>query len=148
MKTYKGKFSPQNPKKYRGDPTNIIFRSLWERKVMKYLDENVNIIEWSSEEVVIPYLSPIDNRVHRYFPDFLVKAQNKNGETKTMLLEVKPKAQTLEPKKQSKMTRRYITEVTTWGVNQAKWKFAEEYCKDRGWGFQLITENELGISNK
>jgi hypothetical protein len=144
MKTYKGKYSPKNPKKYRGDPTNIVYRSLWERKVMVYLDDNDAILEWGSEELVIPYRSPVDGRIHRYFPDFTVLAKTKDG-VKTMILEVKPKAQTREPKKQSKVTRRYLTEVMTWGVNQAKWKAAEEYCADRQWEFKLITEDHLGI---
>lgn len=145
MKTYKGRFSPKNPKKYIGDPTNIIFRSLWELRVMKYLDENTSVLEWRSEEIAIPYKSPVDGRFHRYFPDFIVKAKAANGGTKTLMLEVKPKAQTVEPKVQSKKTRRYLTEVMTWGVNQAKWEAAREYCEDRGWEFKLITENELGI---
>lgn len=142
---YKGKFSPKNPKKYKGDPTNIIYRSLWELRVMKSLDENVNVLEWSSEEVAIPYISPVDNRYHRYFPDFIVKARTPEGGTKTMMLEVKPKSQTIEPKVQKKKTKRYITEVMTYGVNQAKWKSAIDYCEDRGWEFKLITETELGI---
>jgi hypothetical protein len=142
-KTYKGKFSPKNPQKYKGDPTNIIYRSLWERKVMVWLDENQNIIEWSSEEIAIPYRSPLDGRIHRYFPDFLVKAKVSDGSTRTMILEVKPNDQTKEPKKQSKRTKRYITEVTTWAVNQQKWKMAEEYCADRGWEFKIITENHI-----
>ena len=142
---YKGRFSPKNPKKYRGDPTNIIFRSLWERKVMQYLDENTNILEWASEEVAIPYRSPVDNRMHRYFPDFIVRAKSSDGSTKTMMLEVKPKAQTQEPKVQTKRTKKYLTEVMTWGVNQAKWSAAREYCLDRGWEFKLITEDHLGI---
>lgn len=141
---YKGRFSPKNPKKYKGDPTNIIYRSLWERKVMVYLDENDNVIEWGSEEVIIPYRSPEDNRIHRYFPDFIVKAKTVDG-VKTMILEVKPKNQTKEPKKQKKVTKRYITEVLTWGKNQAKWKAAEEFCLDRGWEFKIITEDHLGI---
>lgn len=145
MKTYKGRFSPKNPEKYKGDPTNIIYRSLWERKVMVYLDENPNVIEWNSEEIIIPYISPVDNRPHRYFPDFWVRARSKDGLTKTMLLEVKPKAQTKEPKKKSKVTKKYITEVMTWGVNQAKWKYAQEYCLDRGWEFKILTEDELNI---
>lgn len=147
-KTYKGKFSPKNPKKYKGDPTNIVFRSLWERKVMIWLDENQNILEWSSEEVAIPYRSPLDGRIHRYFPDFVVKAQMNDGSVKTLMLEVKPLVQTKEPKKQTKKTKKYITEVTTWAVNQQKWKMAEEYCLDRGWEFRLITEKELGIKYK
>ena len=142
---YKGKFSPKNPKKYRGDPTKIIYRSLWELRAMKSFDENINILEWCSEEVAIPYISPIDNRYHRYFPDFIIRMKLPNGDIKTMMLEVKPKAQTTEPKLQTKKTRRYITEVTTWGVNKSKWEAAREYCLDRGWEFKLITEVELGI---
>jgi hypothetical protein len=142
---YKGKFSPKNPKKYRGDPTGIIYRSLWELKVMKYLDDNRNVLEWCSEEVAIPYISPIDNRPHRYFPDFIVRMLMPDGSIKTVMIEVKPKAQTKEPKIPTKKTRRYLTEVMTWGVNQAKWKAAQEYCLDRQWEFKLITEVELGI---
>jgi hypothetical protein len=142
---YKGRFSPKNPKKYDGDPTGIIYRSLWELRVMKYLDENVNVIEWRSEEIAIPYVSPVDNRYHRYFPDFIVKVRRPDGSTKTMMLEVKPKAQTKEPTKKKKVTRAYINEVTTWGVNQAKWAAAQDFCEDRGWEFRLITEDHLGI---
>ena len=145
MKTYKGRLSPKNPKKYAGDPTGIIYRSLWELRVMKYLDEKDNVIEWKSEEIAIPYRSPVDNRIHRYFPDFIVKVRMANGDTKTMMLEVKPKKQTIEPKAKSKKTKAYINEVMTWGVNQAKWKSAREYCLDKGWDFKLITEDELGI---
>jgi hypothetical protein len=111
---------------------------------MKYLDENVNVLEWKSEEIAIPYVSPVDGRYHRYFPDFVVKVRAPEGATKTMILEVKPKAQTKEPVKKKK-SKTYITEVATWGVNQAKWKAAQEYCLDRGWQFKLITEDELGI---
>lgn len=145
---YKGKFSPKNPKKYKGDPTNIIFRSLWERKVMTYLDENSNVIEWQSEEIAIPYRSPLDNRLHRYFPDFLAKVRKADGSTETIMIEVKPLYQTKEPEVQKKRTKKYITEVTTWAVNDAKWKSAREYCADKGWKFQIITEKELGIKYK
>lgn len=112
---------------------------------MKYLDENTNILQWASEEIAIPYRSPVDNRMHRYFPDFIVLAKTSDGGTKTMMLEVKPKNQTVEPKVQSKRTKRYLTEVMTWGVNQAKWEAAREYCLDRNWEFKLITEDQLGI---
>lgn len=142
---YKGKFSPKNPKKYRGDPTNIVYRSLWELRVMKYLDENSMIVEWSSEELAIPYICPTDNRYHRYFPDFVIKARTSDGGVQTMILEVKPKKETMEPKVQKKRSRKYLTEVMTWGKNQAKWKAATEYCADRGWQFKLITEDHLGI---
>lgn len=146
MKTYKGRYSPKHPEKYKGDPTNIIYRSLWERKLMVYLDENKSVILWSSEEIAIPYRSPLDNRIHRYFPDFYVKAIDKEGRIVEQLLEVKPKKETAEPKKRKRITRQYITEVTTWGKNQAKWKAAEEYCLDRGWQFKLITEDHLGLN--
>lgn len=143
MKSYKGRFSPKNPKKYKGDPTNVIYRSLWELRVMKWLDENVNVLEWSSEELVIPYRSPEDNRIHRYFPDFTVKTRNKEGIVKTTIIEVKPKSQTREPVKKKKITKQYINEVMTWGKNQAKWKAAEEYCENKGWEFKILTEDEI-----
>lgn len=142
---YSGRFTPKNPKKYGGDPTNIIYRSLWELRVMKYLDDNPSVLEWKSEEIAIPYISPVDNRRHRYFPDFIVKVKKAGGDIKTLMLEVKPEHQTKEPKVQKKKTKKYLTEVMTWGVNQAKWKAAEEYCLDMGWEFKLITERELGI---
>jgi hypothetical protein len=138
-----GFFKPKNPKKYIGDPTNIIFRSSWEKRVMEWLDTNTNVIRWGSEEVIIPYVSPIDNKVHRYYTDFYVEAVGRDGETRKMLLEVKPKVQTQEPKKPQRTTKRYITEVMTYGVNQAKWKAAEDFCRNRGWEFRLITETEL-----
>lgn len=141
-KHHKGRFSPKFPQKYKGDPTNIIFRSDWERRFMEYLDTKANVIEWSSEELHIWYKSPFDGRKHRYFPDFKVVLRMSDGTTKTKLIEVKPKAQTKEPKKK-KVTRAYVTEVVTWGVNQAKWAAAEEYCADKGWEFQIITEDEI-----
>jgi hypothetical protein len=143
--TYKGIFKPKNCQKYRGNPTNIIYRSRWELKLMMHLDEHPNVIEWSSEEFVIPYRSPVDGKIHRYFPDFYVKKINKEGIKETVIIEVKPAAQCVEPKKQPKPTRKYITEVMTYGVNQAKWAAAKEFCADRKWQFQIFTEKELGI---
>jgi hypothetical protein len=143
---YSGKFTPKNPQKYVGDHTNIIYRSSWECKVMSWLDRNADIISWASEELIIPYVSPVDSRTHRYFPDFIVKVKSKDGKTKTMIIEVKPKKQTKEPEKKKRVTKQYIQEVVTWGVNQAKWKAATEYCLDRGWEFKLITEDHLGLS--
>lgn len=143
---YKGVFRPNNPKKYKGDPSNIIYRSRWELVLMTRLDAHPDVLEWSSEEVVIPYRSPIDNRVHRYFVDFYVKKRNaSDGKIETVLIEVKPKAQTKPPAVQKKATRRYITEVQTWGVNSAKWNAAEKFCQERGWKFQIFTEDHLGL---
>jgi len=142
---YSGLFKPKHPEKYVGDPTNIVYRSSWEVKVMSWLDNNDSIITWASEELFIPYISPVDNRWHRYFPDFLVKFRTKDNKLSTMMLEVKPKKQTAQPDSQKRKTKQFINEVKTWGVNQAKWKAASEYCLDRGWEFKLITEDHLGL---
>jgi hypothetical protein len=142
---YSGLFKPKHPEKYVGDPTNIVYRSSWEAKVMSWLDNNDSIITWASEELFIPYISPVDNRWHRYFPDFLVKYRTKDNKLSTMMLEVKPKKQTAQPEPQKRKTKQFISEVKTWGVNQAKWKAANEYCLDRGWEFKLITEDHLGL---
>ena len=143
--SYKGKFRPSKPKKYKGDPTNIVYRSLWELKFMRYCDSNTNIVKWSSEEIVIPYRSPIDNRFHRYFPDFYLKYKDNTGKIIEKVVEIKPAKQVQEPKVQKRKTKKYVTEVVTYAKNQAKWMAAEEFCKDRKWKFQILTEKELGI---
>ena len=144
-RTYQGKFRPENPSKYKGDPTNIIYRSSWELRFMRYLDKHPNVVSWSSEEFFIIYRSPIDNKIHRYFPDFFVKLINKDGKEETLVVEIKPLYQTVPPEKKNKVTRTYLNEVRTYGINSAKWKAAEEFCKDRGWQFRIMTERELGI---
>jgi len=141
--SYKGKFKPKNYQKYKGDPTNIVYRSLLERRFMVYCDEKPWVLEWSSEEIVVPYKSPIDNRWHRYFVDFWIKYRKSNNEIKTLLIEIKPDSQTRPPVKKDKITRRFLTEVQTWGINQAKWKAASEYCLDRNWEFKILTEKDL-----
>lgn len=142
---YSGRFKPKNPAKYVGDSSNIIYRSSWECRVMTWLDQNSDIISWASEELIIPYRSPVDGKFHRYFPDFLVKVRTKDGTVKTMILEVKPKYQTVPPIQPSRKTKKFINEVVTYGINQAKWKAASEYCLDRGWEFRVITEDHLGL---
>ncbi len=142
---YKGKFRPSEPKKYKGDPTNIVYRSLWELKFMRYCDSNKRIVKWSSEEIVIPYKSPLDNRLHRYFPDFYIKYKDVTGKIIEKVVEIKPANQVKEPKKQKTRTKKYVNEVITYAKNQAKWVAAEEFCKDRRWQFQILTEKELGI---
>ena len=143
--SYKGKYQPSNPKKYKGDPTNIIYRSLWERKFLVYCDSNENILEYSSEELALPYRSPIDNKIHRYFPDFYIKVKESTGQIKKYLIEIKPKKQTIEPIPQKRKTKGYIYEVYEYAKNQAKWKAAQEFCEDRQWEFKVLTEDELGI---
>jgi len=144
--TYKSRYKPEYPSKYKGDPNNIICRSSWERRFCRWCDLNESIIYWASEEFYINYLSPIDNRVHRYFPDYLIKVKESNGNIKTYVIEVKPKRQTMPPVQTSKKrTKTFINEVKTYAVNEAKWKAAIEWCKDHRMEFKIITENELGI---
>jgi hypothetical protein len=143
---YKGVYKPSNPKKYQGNPNNIIYRSLWERKFMNYCDLNESIQQWQSEEFWIPYVSPVDNRVHRYFPDFFIKYNDKNGTLRTMVVEIKPKKQVAKPTTNPKRrTKAWANSVTTWMVNQAKWKAAKEFCADRKFEFKIMTEDDLGI---
>ena len=141
----KSKYKPEYPKKYKGDPNNIICRSSWERRFCRWCDLNENIISWGSEEFSIPYVSPVDNRVHKYFPDFIIKVREQTGEIKTYIIEVKPKKQTIQPKQKSRVTKSYLYECKTYAVNQAKWKAADEFCKDHMIEFKVITEEELGI---
>lgn len=141
----KSKYYPSFPKKYKGNPNNIICRSSWERIFCRWCDLNDNILEWGSEEFSIPYLSPLDNRIHRYFPDFIVKVKESSGRIKTLIVEVKPKKQTIPPKTPKRRTKSYLYECKTYAVNQAKWRAAKEFCDDRRIEFKIITENELGV---
>jgi len=141
---YRGKYRVKNPKKYKGDSTNVVFRSLWERHTFRWLDENDEIVEWNSEEVVILYLCKTDKKYHRYFIDIYFKARN----GKKYLIEIKPKNQTLPPKQPARKTKRYVTEVMTYIKNQSKWEAAQAFAMDRGYIFQVWHEdtlNGLGI---
>ena len=140
---YKGYFTPTQPTKYMGNPTKIVYRSLWERRFMKYCDLSETVVRWGSEEVVIPYISPIDRKPHRYYVDFIVDMKTTDGGIKTMLIEVKPKKQCREPKKPKRTSRSYINEVHTWVVNGAKWKAATAAAVQRGWEFKVLTEDDL-----
>ena len=136
---YSGKFKPKNPKKYKGDFTNIVFRSMWEKYCFKWCDENSDVKSWSSEETVIPYLYEVDKKYHRYFMD--LKITFKSGQT--ILVEIKPSNQTVPPVSPGRKTKRYINEGLTYVKNQNKWKAAQRYAKDRGYGFQIWTEHTL-----
>jgi len=111
---------------------------------MVYCDRSDNILEWGSEEIIIPYRSPLDGKMHRYFPDFYVKVKQADGSVKKMVIEVKPKAQCGPPTIPKRKTKRFITEVRTWGVNKAKWEAAIEWCADRNMEFKILTEDHLG----
>ena len=141
----KSKYKPEYPEKYKGDSNNIICRSSWERRFARYCDRNRNILEWGSEEIIVPYRSPVDNKYHRYFPDFYIKVKESTGKIKKMIIEIKPFKQCIEPKVQKRKTKGYIYEVVEYAKNQAKWNAAKEWCLDRGYEFKVLTENELGI---
>lgn len=141
--TYTGKYIPINPQKYRGDITNIQYRSSYEMRFMRWCDLNENVLEWGSEEVIIPYISPKDNKSHRYFVDFYIKIKNKDGMIKKYLIEVKPFRFTQEPKIPKRKTQNFINEVIQWSVNNAKWAAARQASKRMGWEFMLITEKDL-----
>jgi len=144
-KTYKGRYRVVNAKKYKGDISNIVYRSLWELKFMKWCDDNISVVEWGSETIIIPYISPIDNKIHRYFVDFYIKIKNKNNLIEKYLIEIKPEKFTKPPEIPTKRTKRFIDEVFQYGVNDAKWKAAFEFCKDRNMKFVILTEKDLGI---
>ncbi len=147
-KTHKGKFRPRNPGKYLGDVSNIVFRSGWELRTFKYLDENSNVQAWNSEEIVVAYISPMDGKPHRYFPDVYAEIRDKSGSIKKYLLEIKPEAETRPPEPPRRITEAYISKVGTFGVNIAKWEAARKYCQEKGWIFKLITEKDLGLRSK
>lgn len=144
---YQGRYKPQNISKYRGNPDNICYRSSWEYKAFRFCDLNENVIYWNSEETIIPYISPIDGRPHRYFMDLKIWFKKKDGTMGISLVEIKPYAQTQEPvKKQGKKKERFLEECRTYAVNQAKWDAARRLCESEKWNFVIWTEKELQIS--
>jgi len=136
---YRGRFTPKHPEKYVGDVKNIVYRSLWERNTFRWIDTQSSIVYWNSEECVIPYVCETDNKLHRYFMDLWF--QTKEG--KNYIIEIKPKGQTKPPKTPQRKTRRYIKESLTYVKNQSKWKAATEFALDRGWKFEVWTEDTL-----
>lgn len=142
---YSGKYIPRNPNKYIGDPNKVLYRSLWERQVCKYLDLNSGVLEWGYEITIIPYFSEVEQKVRRYFVDFFAKIRTKDG-TVTYLMEVKPKKQCKKPKKRN--TRRYLIEAQTYTRNLNKWDAAMKFAKKRGWKFIIITEDNLVVSRR
>ena len=141
---YKGRFVPRNYTKYLGDVTNIIYRSSYELKFMKWCDLNNSVIGWVSEEIHIPYRNPMDNKVDKYMVDFYAEIKQKDGSNKKYLIEVKPERFTKPPEPRRK-TKKYLQEVATYAVNEAKWDSAKNFCKSKDMEFLIITEKELGI---
>ena len=139
-KSYRGLYRPTNPKKYVGNTKQIVYRSLLERRFMRYCDLNEDILYWASEELPVRYYNPLDKKYHRYFPDFIVKTVN----NEKYMIEIKPSRQVAKPKPPKKKTKSYMRESFEYIKNQAKWQAAKSYCDDKGMKFKLITENDLG----
>lgn len=146
-KYHQGFFTPKNRYKYKGDLSRIVYRSSWELRTMMMLDDSPGVLEWTSEETIIPYLSPVDGKKHRYFVDFKAKFNTKDG-VKTFLIEVKPEAQTKLPvNKKNKINKTYVNQVETYIINEAKWSAAKDYCKKKNWEFRILTEKNLFPKN-
>tara|TARA_B100000282_G_C31722291_1_gene486646 strand:- start:912 stop:1361 length:450 start_codon:yes stop_codon:yes gene_type:complete len=139
MMSYKGKYTIKNKKKYLGDPTKVTYRSLWERQTFKWCENSPRVKKWNSEEIVVPYKCKTDGRLHRYFVDLLVELDNKD----IILVEIKPKKQTVAPKNPKRKTKKYINEVMTYIKNTSKWEAANQYANHKGWKFQVWTEETL-----
>lgn len=135
-----GRYTPKNPHKYVGDLSKVVYRSSYELQMHQFLDNNERVLQWSSEEVVIPYVKPTDGKVHRYFPDYWVEYVNRDGEILQEIIEVKPKAQTRAPRN-GKKPRLY--ESATWAINMAKWKAADTFCQQNNMKFRIITERSV-----
>ena len=145
-RTLQGKFRPENPDKYKGDPSNIVYRSSWERIFCNWCDKNDKITKWQSEEKAIPYYDPVAQKNRRYFPDFIIQFERKDGVMMTEMIEIKPQKQIDGPPKNPKRrTKAWMNAVQTYITNQAKWEAACSYCEDRGMSFRLISEKHLGL---
>ena len=149
-KLMQGQFKPKNPRKYKGDVSNIVYRSGWELNFMLWCDRTKQVIEWASEELFIPYLSPKTRKFQRYFPDFLIKIKDdKTGKIRTIMIEIKPLKETIPPSdmsgKRKKPKNRLLQEALTFSINTAKWDAARAWCKKRGIEFKIMTEKDLNV---
>lgn len=140
-KYYQGRYTPEHPEKYAGNVNDIVYRSGWELQTMIRFDRTESVILWNSEGLAIPYRSPLDNEIHRYFPDFVIKVKDRTGQIKVYMIEIKPHAQT-KLRTQKRNTRKFLSEVATFAVNTAKWAAAKEFCKGQGWIFEVLTEKD------
>jgi hypothetical protein len=137
--SYSGKYKIKKPEKYAGNANTVVYRSLWEKQAFKWCENNPKVKLWNSEEIVVPYKSTVDKKLHRYFVDLLIQLDNKE----TYLIEIKPKSQTIPPKKRSRKTKKYINEIVTYAKNQDKWEAATQFAEHKGWKFQVWTEETL-----
>ena len=141
---YRGVYKPENPKKYLGNPNQIVYRSLWERKLMRYCDTNTKVIKWASEEIAIKYYNPVKKRPAKYYPDFYMEYIDTNNKRKKVLIEVKPLKET-KPPQYKRRTKSVLIAEAMFEQNTAKWAAAREFCLDNGWEFRIMTEKELGV---
>jgi len=142
---HQGKYTCTNPHKYIGNAAEICFRSSWEKRCMIWFDNTPSILKWGSEEIIIPYISPVDNRPHRYFPDFAVKYKKKDGSVKFAIIEVKPEIQTQVPKQPKRMTKQFMESVETYAINTSKWIAARKFCESKDMDFIILTEKDIGV---
>lgn len=139
----KGKYEVKNPEKYKGDIGNVVYRSSYELAVFEFCDRSPGVLEWSSENVVVPYFDPIKNKKRRYMIDIWMKFKSRDGNVYTEIVEIKPHAQTLAPVKGRKRRETFERELATYITNTAKWEAAQKFAVDRGWNFRVITENSI-----
>jgi hypothetical protein len=138
-----GYFVPTNPDKCI-NAGNITYRSSWEKYFFEYLDKNPKVIKWGSEVLQIPYESSVKGRLARYFPDVLMTYVDKSGETRTVVIEIKPAHETVKPKKGKRQKQSTHDQQTlTYITNLQKWEAAQKYAAERGWGFRILTENDI-----
>ena len=148
-KTYKGNYSPRNPNKYKGDPQGIVYRSSWERTFCKWCDMREDVVQWASEEMCIQYKDPVQKKVRRYFPDFIIKVRESDGLIVTKMIEIKPHKEVVGPERNPKRkTKSWLYAVQMYVNNQAKWEAARKFCEKQGWQFVIITEYELGLKKR
>jgi hypothetical protein len=138
-----GFFNPKYPSKYIGQKP-IRYLSSWELRFFRWADENPNVVEWASEAIIIPYVSPLDRKVHRYYTDGVVAIKEGNI-IKKYIIEIKPSAQTKIPTKGRKRMSTMVYETARFAQNQAKWEAAKKYANKHGYEFIILTEKELGI---
>lgn len=138
-------YNPRFPEKYKGNVNNIVYRSNYELVAFRFFDLNPNVLEWSSEETIIPYANPLTGRVSRYFVDVYAKMKDKNGEIKKYLIEIKPHSQTLPPVQKNRKTKSLVYQQAEYVKNQAKWQAATEWCTKKNMTFVILTEKHLGL---
>jgi hypothetical protein len=143
---WRGKFKPKNPEKYLGESANIVYRSRIELRYMQYFDTHPDIVQWASEEITIPYIKPTTGRVHRYFPDFVIRKRNADQTLSTIMVEIKHTSELKDPRppKDGRGSRRFLNEAATRVINDAKWNAARAFCAERNWQFVVLSEKELG----